>query len=119
MIRFNKILTWIADVGYNYMITANFWINSMQSKMGIKKRWSFSKYLKHSVKNICMYISCFEQTVCRYAKDYGCDGVICGHIHNPSVSVFQGVEYYNCGDWLEDSSMIVEQQDGQIVLMEM
>jgi UDP-2,3-diacylglucosamine pyrophosphatase LpxH len=39
-------------------------------------------------------------------------GIICGHIHNPAVRAFQGVKYFNCGDWVDHCSALVEHLDG-------
>ena len=40
-----------------------------------------------------------------------CDGVICGHIHTPTIKyVIIGdkvIQYINCGDWIENNSYII------------
>src|SRR5207302_1915704 len=45
------------------------------------------------------------------------DAVLCGHIHSAAVHQFTGVTYYNCGDWVESCTAMVEQRDGRIELV--
>ena len=33
--------------------------------------------------------------------------MICGHIHNPEDKIIEGVRYLNCGDWIENNSYII------------
>lgn len=44
-----------------------------------------------------------------------CDGVICGHSHVPEQDVVSGLEYHNCGDWIEHSTAVID--DGEIRLV--
>jgi hypothetical protein len=45
------------------------------------------------------------------------DAVLCGHIHSPAIREFGNVTYYNCGDWVESCSALVEGDDGSIALI--
>src|SRR5438034_801895 len=56
----------------------------------------------------------FEASVVRYAANYSVDAVLCGHIHSISIRRFGRVTYYNCGDWVETCSALVEREDGVI-----
>ena len=42
-----------------------------------------------------------------------CDGVICGHIHQPAIKNYNGIEYLNSGDWVESMSALVETIHGE------
>jgi UDP-2,3-diacylglucosamine pyrophosphatase LpxH len=53
----------------------------------------------------------------RYATDFSVDAVLCGHIHSASIRQLQNVEYYNCGDWVESCTALVEHHDGKIELV--
>ena len=48
------------------------------------------------------------------AQDRGVSGVVCGHIHRAEISKINGIDYYNCGDWVESCTALVEHPDGQI-----
>jgi UDP-2,3-diacylglucosamine pyrophosphatase LpxH len=43
--------------------------------------------------------------------------VVCGHIHVPAIRRIDGIDYYNCGDWIEHCSALVEHLDGRIELV--
>jgi UDP-2,3-diacylglucosamine pyrophosphatase LpxH len=45
------------------------------------------------------------------------DGVLCGHIHSAAIRKFGNVTYYNCGDWVETCSALIEHFDGQIEIV--
>jgi predicted phosphodiesterase len=48
-----------------------------------------------------------------YATDRKCEGVICGHIHQPAIKMYGNIEYLNSGDWVESLSALVEDFDGE------
>jgi UDP-2,3-diacylglucosamine pyrophosphatase LpxH len=73
--------------------------------------------VKHRVKNAVNYVSQFEQAVGRYAEMHDADGIVCGHIHTPVIRQIRGISYYNCGDWVENSTALVEHLDGRIHLV--
>jgi UDP-2,3-diacylglucosamine pyrophosphatase LpxH len=43
--------------------------------------------------------------------------VICGHIHNAGIRRVGAITYYNCGDWVESCSALVENFDGEMELL--
>jgi UDP-2,3-diacylglucosamine pyrophosphatase LpxH len=45
------------------------------------------------------------------------DGVLCGHIHSTAIRKFGNVTYYNCGDWVETCSALIEHFDGRIEIL--
>jgi UDP-2,3-diacylglucosamine pyrophosphatase LpxH len=55
--------------------------------------------------------------VARYTRQQGCAGVVCGHIHVPAIREIDGIAYYNCGDWVEHCSALVEHVDGRMELV--
>ena len=119
VIRFNKVLTFIGDICYNITVSMNVKINQIKYYFGYKNNWSFSKFIKSSLKDVCMYISCFEEVVCKYAKEQGCDMAVCGHIHQPCVKKVKDTMYYNCGDWRENATLIVEETNGDFKLLDL
>jgi len=70
--------------------------------------------LKNGVKVATNYINDFEVTALQMAGKKGCDGVICGHIHQPEDRIIDGKRYLNSGDWVENMSAILIDEIGQI-----
>ena len=50
--------------------------------------------------------------VSNYLKKKKFDGIICGHIHHAEDRDFNGVNYLNCGDWVESCTALAEKYDG-------
>ena len=57
----------------------------------------------------------FERVLAAEARRRGADGVICGHIHHPTMRDIDGVSYVNIGDFVESCSLVIEREDGQLV----
>ncbi len=57
----------------------------------------------------------FQERLATLAKRHGTDGIICGHFHQPALHDDFGVTYANCGDWVENSSALIETHSGQLV----
>jgi hypothetical protein len=43
--------------------------------------------------------------------------VLCGHIHSAAIREFDNVTYYNCGDWVESCTALVEGDDGFLSML--
>ena len=108
-----KWLAFAGDVGYQFLLSLNPAINFIRRRFGLGY-WSLSAYVKKRVKDAVSFIGKFESAVVRYAEKYSVDAVLCGHIHSVSIRRFGRVTYYNCGDWVETCSALVEREDGVI-----
>ena len=64
------------------------------------------------MKDAVSFIGKFEAAVAHYADRYDVDAVLCGHIHSAAIREFGKVTYYNCGDWVESCTALVEGDDG-------
>jgi UDP-2,3-diacylglucosamine pyrophosphatase LpxH len=106
----------LGDRAYTVALHANALTNSVRRRLGYP-HWSLSAALKGRVKTAVNFINDFERFVARYTRDQGCTGVVCGHIHVPAIRQLEGVEYYNCGDWVEHCTAIVEHLDGRLELV--
>lgn len=107
---------WIAhlgDKGYDLLLHVNHALNYSRRRFGIRSHWSLSKYVKQNVKKSVSFITDFEHILAEHAKRYGYDGVICGHIHHAEMRKIEGIDYYNCGDWVESCTALVEHLDGR------
>jgi hypothetical protein len=96
-----KWLGILGSVGYDAAIS----IDRFLKKMGMKR--SLSKFLKSKVKEAVKFITQYELELIRQAKKHGCNVVISGHIHHPEDRKVDGVRYLNCGDWIENNSYII------------
>jgi UDP-2,3-diacylglucosamine pyrophosphatase LpxH len=108
-----KWLAFAGDLGYQFLLSLNPFINFIRRRFGFGY-WSLSAYAKQRVKNAVSFIGRFQEAVVKYATRYRVDGVLCGHIHSAAIRKFGNVTYYNCGDWVETCSALVEHTDGRI-----
>jgi UDP-2,3-diacylglucosamine pyrophosphatase LpxH len=111
-----KWLAFMGDVGYQFLLSLNPAINFFRRRFGLRY-WSLSAYAKKRVKDAVSFISRFEEEIVRYAAKFSVDAVLCGHIHNAAIRRFGNVTYYNCGDWVETRSVLIERHDGRIELL--
>ena len=109
-------LAFAGDLGYQFLLSLNPAINFFRRLFG-HSYWSLSAYAKKRVKDAVNCIGEFEKAVVRYAEREGVDAVLCGHVHSPSIRQIGNVSYYNCGDWVETCSALVENHDGSIDLL--
>jgi len=96
----------------------DYWVNRLLRRCG-RRRWRISKRVKEQVKLAVQFVNGFESRVTQHAIDEGCDGVVCGHIHIPSLNQMGNVLYVNLGDWIENHTALIEYGDGRLELVEM
>lgn len=111
-----KWLAHLGDVGYQFLLRLNGPLNLLRRKFGLGY-WSLSAFVKQKVKSAVNYVGRFEECIGRYAIDHQVQGVVCGHIHVPTVRALGDLTYYNCGDWVESCSALVEHIDGTMELL--
>jgi hypothetical protein len=92
-------------------------MNRCRGLLGLRY-WSLSKAVKMKVKTACKFIGAFEETLAEEARRRGLDGVICGHIHKAEARRDENGYYYNCGDWVESCTALVEHDDGKLQLLD-
>src|SRR5262249_25163244 len=111
---------WLAvlgDIGYTLLLRVNTPVNLFRRLFGMDY-WSLSAFVKRKVKGAVDYISKFEHSVSHYAEINHADGIVCGHMHSASARMVSGVQYYNCGDWVESCTALVERFDGSIEILD-
>jgi len=104
-----KWLGVLGSVGYDLAIS----IDRRLKKWGYKR--SLSKFLKDKVKEAVKFITSYEEELCRQAIKHGCKRVISGHIHHPEDKMIGDIRYLNCGDWIENNSYIIYNNDEYII----
>lgn len=110
---------WLSMLGagaYSVAMRLNQVINVVRRAFG-HPYWSLSAYLKNKVKDAVKSLARFEQAVVEEARRHQVDGVICGHIHRPAIEEFEGITYYNTGDWVESCTALVEHFDGSMEII--
>jgi len=111
-----KWLVVIGDAAYDSLLKLNVWFNRARNALGMRQ-WSLSSYVKNKVRNAFSIINNYETTLADECVKRKLDGVMCGHIHHPEVKQINGIQYANCGDWVESCSAIVEDKQGAITLV--
>ena len=96
-----KWLGILGSIGYDMAIS----IDRRLKSWGYKR--SLSKYLKDKVKEAVKFMTSFEQEIVRQGIKHNCHTVMCGHIHHPDDKMIDGVRYLNCGDWMENNTYII------------
>jgi UDP-2,3-diacylglucosamine pyrophosphatase LpxH len=111
-----KWLAFAGDVGYQFLLSLNPVINFVRRRFGLGY-WSLSAYAKQRVKDAVSFIGKFEAAVAHYAQRHRVDSILCGHIHSAGIRQFDNVIYYNCGDWVESCTALVEDFAGNISIV--
>ncbi len=105
------------------------WLSKMSSWMydtALSTNWCLSRMLKSQerspywlcatgkrrVKSLIRFLSRFESQILQHAKERGCQGVVCGHLHTPAIIERDGMTYFNTGDWVENCTSLIETEDG-------
>jgi len=112
-----KWLVVIGDIAYESLLKINVWYNSVRRLLGMEY-WSLSSYLKNKVRKKFNIIANYEATLANECIKRDLDGVICGHIHHSQLKEIRGIQYGNCGDWVESCSALVEDKQGNLSTMQ-
>jgi UDP-2,3-diacylglucosamine pyrophosphatase LpxH len=103
----------IGSVGYDVALFLNDIYNRYR-KWRKLPYYSISQKIKEGVKIATNYVNDFETTAIRMASEKKCDGVICGHIHQPADRMIGKNHYLNSGDWVENMTAICIKLDNTI-----
>lgn len=113
-------MKWLSHLGgwlYDRLLSTNNTLHWIRTKLGFRKYWSLSAWLKLKTKRAVSFIKDFESAALHYAIGKDCTGVVTGHIHTPSLRCTGDLLYVNCGDWVESYSAAVETLTGEIYLV--
>lgn len=103
----SKWMAHLGDLGYTFLLWLNKVFNRWRAARGLPY-YSLSQRVKASVKRAVSYISDYEEKLVELAVARKCQGIICGHIHQPAIRMYGSVQYLNSGDWVESLSALVE-----------
>ena len=110
-------LSHLGDFGYQLLMRINRLYNRYRAWRG-REYYSISKAIKARVKEAVNFVSKFEDQISALARQHGCTGVMCGHIHTAADKLIGDIHYLNSGDWVESLTALVEHLDGRFELIE-
>lgn len=116
VVRHMRWLALLGDTAYDVALYLNRHVSRVRRAMGLPY-WSFSAWSKSRVKSAVNFIGAFREAVVNEARRHHIDTVICGHIHQATIEMMDGVRYMNCGDWVESCTAIIETFDGRYILI--
>lgn len=113
----NQSLASIGGSAYEALLVVNRWFNNLRKLFGYKY-WSLSAFLKNKVKNVVQFMDNYQHVLSLEAHKQQVDGIICGHIHHAEIASMEfGKTYCNTGDWVESCTALVEDEQGQLQLI--
>ncbi len=115
--RHHRWVAILGDQAYELLVRINLWLSWLRRKLGRPGYWSLAGFAKRKVKKALNFIFDFEESAIHHARERGLDGVICGHIHWATIRQIDGLDYINCGDWVDSCTAIVEHLDGRLELV--
>lgn len=110
-----KWLAKLGSIGYALALWVNRIYNRYRSLRKLPYQ-SISQDIKAKVKIATNYINDFETAAIKLAHQHNCQGVICGHIHQPANIMLQNGHYLNSGDWVESRTAIILDQENNFTL---
>jgi UDP-2,3-diacylglucosamine pyrophosphatase LpxH len=110
------ISVWLS-LFYNSCLSANRWLSVLLRRKE-KSPYHLCSLAKRIVKKAVRFLSRYERSLSDYARQNGCDGVICGHLHTPKIAEQDGFVYCNTGDWVEHCTALIEGNDGTLSLLQ-
>ncbi|MDH4380488.1 MAG: UDP-2,3-diacylglucosamine diphosphatase [Gammaproteobacteria bacterium] len=114
--RYSRVLTVLGDHSYELLMWIQGVLSGLRHLIGIESHWSLAAFVKQRIGSAVRFIQGFEEVAAQHAAERGFDGIICGHIHAAACREIKGVQYVNCGDWVDNCSAIVEHTDGRFEL---
>lgn len=116
IIRYRGLFAVLGAIGYGAIRRCIRWINKLRVRLGYSY-WSLSSFARKRTKTASRLVEDYANTMSAECLRHGYDGIVCGHIHHADLRIIDGAHYYNCGDWMESCTALVETQDGIISLV--
>lgn len=116
-VRYSRLNRAIGDIGYEVLMWVNRRVNQFREWLG-KPYWSLAKWVKVNVSQAEAAIKAYQHAAVNLVRDQQLDGIICGHLHYPTIEQFGDITYCNDGDWVENCTALVEDFSGQLRLIQ-
>ena len=105
-----------ASIAYDSLLSINSLCGRLAGRAN-RNRYALGAALKRRVKRIVKFISNYETRLIEHAEEQCCAGVICGHIHAPTIFQHGDIVYCNSGDWVENCTALIEDLSGNLQLV--
>ena len=115
-VRYSRANRFIGDLAYDVLMWSNKRTDQMRDLLGLPY-WSLAKWVKKNVSKAEEAINAYQLAAINMAKAKGYDGIVCGHLHFPTLRTHDGMMYFNDGDWVENCTALIELDDGSIRLV--
>ncbi len=116
VVRHAQWLSKLGAGGYRLVLHLDRHLDTLRDTLGLPY-WSLSAYLKSKAQKATQLIGDFSRAVAAEARMCDVDGVVCGHIHHAEMREIDGIAYFNCGDWVESCTALVEHLDGRMEIL--
>lgn len=104
------------DAGYYSMARATALFNRLAPAAPYRNLASgFQRFVCRHVDD---FVTSFEARQIERAASLGLQGVFCGHVHTPADKQVSGLRYRNTGSMQVDQSVMIENYDGRIQLLD-
>lgn len=116
--RVEKNATWFSHLGtiaYEALLMTDRRLNCLMVRC-LKRRFPLSRLLKQCTKRLVQWLSNSQEAIFQYAQSQRCSLITCGHTHIPGRIQRGDITYYNCGDWIENATVLIESLDGSLEL---
>jgi UDP-2,3-diacylglucosamine pyrophosphatase LpxH len=110
----NRLLPIIGAHAYARAQRVHDWYHRQSGQGGDEGR-SLCDYFRYPARKAIEFLTDFrDRAVLAAARDHQADGVICGHIHRSDHRLIGTILYVNDGDWVQNRTAVVEEQDGAL-----
>lgn len=117
VLKHYKVIELFGDIAYAAITWSDRQYDFFRRKLGWP-RASLVKFVKKNIRLVDEFTDKFEKAVSDEAHKRGFDGVVCGHIHRAMKRQIGEVEYWNCGDWVDSCTAVVEDYNGKLSVVE-
>ncbi len=110
---------WVSQISarlHNVLLGTNRLVTKLWRADGVSPHAWCGRVKRRVKRRLCLRAHIWERLE-HYARQRGCDGVLFGHIHSPTLTMHDGFLRANTGDWVEHCSAIAECADGSLHLM--
>ncbi len=117
VVRRPSLGVWLGGFACRRLQTLNRFVHWLHDVFD-RPYWSLAQHLKARFPAAQAYVDRYRNATLAAAREAGLDGVVCGHIHRPAHTEIDGLVYCNDGDWVESCTALVEDQRGELALLE-
>ena len=117
VVRRPSLGVWLGGFACRRLLTLNRFVHWLHDVFDLPY-WSLAQHLKARFPGAKAYVERYQHATLAAARSAQVDGVVCGHIHRAALIEVGGMLYCNDGDWVESCTALVEDQHGELSLLE-